>query len=273
MKNYIFMRPLEVAIVILTLLDVNFCSRFKEYTDNRHIGIVPHDVYPGYIVQTFQEQNPQHYNVYHLLKTEYSSYFSILNNGQLMTVSKLTPLINKQIKLVVVEEIPNGNISHVLKLHVMNTRKMLRFSRDAYEGGTILENQPPYTRVIGLPSIYVVGEGLHPNSDSYPVLKHRIIEGNEDEAFVLKHVNTEISQNGSHVNSYKILSKKTFDREEKSHYNLTIQVTDAKGLDKITAKVFIEVLDENDNSPVFKTPIYTYFVGNFRRYSFSGVNF
>lgn len=256
---------LGVAIVILSLIDVNFCSRYKEYTDNRHIGIVPHDVYPGYIIQTFPEQSPQHYNMYRLQKTEYSSYFTIVNHGQLMTVSKLTPLVNKQLKLIVIEDGSNGTITHILKLHVINRSKMLRFSQNSYEGGTILENQPPFTRVIGLPSIYVIGEGLHTNSDSYPLLKHRIIEGNEDDAFVMKHINTEISQNGSYVNSFKILSKKSFDREEKSKYVLKIQVTDAKGIDKVTAKVFIEILDENDNSPVFKFPVYEFFVGNFPR--------
>lgn len=263
-----FLAATATAVLALALLEARLCEcgRYKEYTDNRRAAIVPQDVHPGYIVQTFEERNAHRYNAYRLLESEYSSYFSVLSNGQLMTVAKLTALVNKQIKLVVVEEMPNGNITHVLRLHVIGAGKMLRFSRAAYEGGTILENQPAYTRVIGLPDIYVVGEGLHPSSSAYPVLKHRIVQGNEDEAFVLKHVNTEISPNGSYVNSYKVLSKKTFDREQKSRYNLTIQVTDAKGLDKITAKVLVEVLDENDNSPVFRKPVYSFYVGNFRRY-------
>lgn len=248
-----------------TLINVHLCSRYKEYSDNRHIGIVPHDVHPGYIIQTFQEQNPQHYNVYRLLKSEYSSYFTVLNNGQVMTVAKLNSLINKQIKLIVLEEIPNGNITHILKLHVLNRNKMLRFSQDTYGGGKIMENQAAFTKVNDLPTIYVVGEGLHSSADTFPMLKHRIIEGNEDDSFVMKHVKTEINQNGSYVNYFKILTKKPLDREEKSQYALRIQVTDAKGIDKVSAKVFVEVLDENDNSPVFKLPIYEFYVGNFQR--------
>ena len=255
---------LTIASVI-SVLELHGCTRYKDYTDNRHIGVVPHDVHPGYIILTFQTASslPQHYGVYRLEKTQYSSYFTIVNHGQLMTVSKLTPLINKQLELIVVEETSNSTITHILKLHVIKRNKMLRFSQDVYEGGTILENQPPFTHVIGLPYIYVIGEGLHASSDSFPLLKHRIIEGNEDEAFVLKRTNTEVSHNGSYVNSYKILSKKSFDREEKSHYVIKIQITDAKGIDKVTAKVFIEVLDENDNNPVFKFPVYEFFVGNF----------
>ncbi|XP_065207824.1 neural-cadherin isoform X2 [Planococcus citri] len=260
------------GVTLVTLIRANFCSRYKEYSDNRHIGIVPHDVHPGYIIQQFQEQNPQHYNVYRLLKNDYSSYFSVLNNGQVMTVAKLNPLVNKQIKLIVIEEIPNGNITHILKLHVLNRSKMLRFSQPTYEGGKILENQPPFTRVSDLPSIYVIGEGLHANPDTFPMLKHRIIEGNEDESFVMKHVKTEINQNGSYVNYFKILAKKSLDREERNQYILHIQVTDAKGIDKVSAKVYIDVLDENDNSPVFKLPIYEFYVGNFQRWLHSQNN-
>lgn len=253
------------GVTLVTLIRANFCSRYKEYSDNRHIGIVPHDVHPGYIIQQFQEQNPQHYNVYRLLKNDYSSFFTVLNTGQVMTVAKLNPLVNKQIKLIVIEEIPNGNITHILKLHVLNRAKMLRFGQNVYEGGKIVENQPPFTRVSDLPSIYVVGEGLHANPDTFPMLKHRIIEGNEDDSFVLKHVKTEINQNGSYVNYFKILAKKSLDREERNQYILHVQVTDAKGIDKVSARFFIDVLDENDNSPAFKLPVYEFYVGNFQR--------
>lgn len=257
---------LGVALVTLSLINPRAdCSRYKEYSDNRHIGIVPHDVHPGYIIQTYQEQNPQHYNVYHLLNTEYSSYFTVLNNGQVMTVAKLDTLVNKQIKLIVLEEIPNGNITHILKLHVLNRDKMLRFSSDEYRGGQIMENQAPFSRINELPSIYVIGEGLHTSAETFPMLKHRIVEGNEDDSFVMKHVKTEINRNGTYVNYFKILTKKALDREERSQYVLHIQVVDAKGVDKVSAKVYIEVLDENDNSPIFKLPIYEFYVGNFQR--------
>lgn len=254
------------------LPDAFECNRYKEYTENRRVGYVAHDVYPGYVVQTFRDQNAAATDAaeYRLIDTEYSSYFSVLRNGQLMTVTKLTPLINKQIKLIVVEERPNGNVTHVLRLHVIRGDKVLRFSRPVYEGGTILENQPAFTRVIGLPDIYVIGEGVHSNGgggggDVGPMIKHRIVDGNDDDGFALKLTSTELSQNGSYVHSFKLLSKKTFDRERKKSYALIIQVTDAKGVDKASARVYIKVLDENDNNPVFKQPIYEFYVGNFQR--------
>ena len=47
------------------------------------------------------------------------------------------------------------------------------------------------------------------------------------------------------------------DREERSQYNLTVQATDSNNAKLTTqAHVIINVLDENDNEPVFEMDLY-----------------
>ncbi|XP_012815160.2 protocadherin gamma-B1 isoform X23 [Xenopus tropicalis] len=62
-------------------------------------------------------------------------------------------------------------------------------------------------------------------------------------------------------NFYKIVTTSTLDRERSSHYNITIQATD-KGSPPLSYRktIRLDVLDINDNPPVFQTSTYIAYV-------------
>lgn len=51
------------------------------------------------------------------------------------------------------------------------------------------------------------------------------------------------------------------DREQKATYDLTVTVTDQNGTGRSNStRVIIDILDDNDNAPVFAKPLYTAFL-------------
>ncbi|ODM92473.1 Neural-cadherin, partial [Orchesella cincta] len=108
----------------------------------RNVVKIPHDVHPGYAIKRFGfGANTEH--SYHLMPNDYSSYFTVLDNGLLMSTANMTDLIDHPVSLIVREEIPESNISttHNVQLYVLDRRTMLSFPQEVYEGH-VLENAP-----------------------------------------------------------------------------------------------------------------------------------
>lgn len=184
----------------------------------------------------------------------------MLQDGSIMTVSDLSPLVNRPIDLMVLEE--NGNISttHMLELYVLDRRNILNFKLDGDVSGRITENSPAGTKVKDLP-VLQAGSGLI----TVPIT-YSIIGGNVGEAFELQHSaggetanNISVSDANAGVN---IVSFQPLDREEVERYVLTIQASDPSGINKAVANIVILIEDENDNSPVFTQKVYRFFVGD-----------
>lgn len=211
----------------------------------RSVAVLPHDTYPGYSVKQFQA-NGEIIN-FRLLETGFNQFFTVLDSGIVMTTSDLSPLVNRPVNLVVLEETPNKTATHSLQLYVLDRQDMLSFKQDLYEG-EISENSPAGTIVSGLAPLEAYGGGV----GGLPV-RYSIVGGNDDGAFRLKNELTNGSSIGVHI-----ISEFPLDHEKESERILTIQAADGRGIDKAVTKVKVNILDENDNSPIFKQHVYRF---------------
>ncbi|RZF39044.1 hypothetical protein LSTR_LSTR009604 [Laodelphax striatellus] len=214
------------------------------------LAVLPHDTYPGFTVKKFPGDHVMNYR---LLETGFSQFFTVLDDGLVMTTSDLSPLVNRPVNLVVLEESPNSTSTHTLQLYVLDRRDMLRFPEELYEDAHVVENAAKATKVTGLPVLLASGEGAGGSS-----LKYTIISGNEDHAFALQEEKT---RNGTGV---RLVTAKTLDREQKPSYELKVQASDSRGIDKAITSVKVEVEDENDNSPVFAQNVYRFTISDLK---------
>lgn len=206
---------------------------------SRGISVLPHDAYPGTGVTKLPP------GCLRMLETGFSNFFTVLEDGQVMTTADLTPLVNRPVNLVVVEETPNRTETHSLQLYVLARQDMLAFPLDSYDG-EVPENSPGDTAVSGVPPLRALGGGL----GGLPV-RYSIIGGNDDGAFRLV---------GNDSSGVWLVTEMPLDREREPIRTLRIQAADARGVDKAVTQVQVTVLDENDNSPVFKQPVYRFSV-------------
>lgn len=242
------------------------------YQENSIISVVlPHDTYPGFNVKKFPLKatsfttNTNTSTIchsplkYRIVENEFSKYFTILNDGMMITTTDLTPLINHPVNLIVIEETPNSSLSYQLHLLVMNKNDMLRFPQSNMDlCGEIKENQLEGTKVQGIPL-------LQANSArKYDIVNYTIIDGNTDDSFTLKNSLSGNIGNSLLIKNWEagvwLVTNKPLDREEKSYYDLSIEASDENGRDKTILKITVKIIDVNDNRPLFKNNDYRFTV-------------
>ncbi|XP_068140038.1 neural-cadherin-like [Drosophila tropicalis] len=239
--------------------------------------VLPHDTYPGFSIKKFKthpvKMNASSSAAYHMLDSDYSKYFTVLEDGVVMTTSDISPLVNRPVQLVVVEETPNATNTHNLQLFVMHRNDMLRFSGSLLDAsGEVRENQPSGTRVRGVPLMQAFSGSVSEEESAKPKkIKYTIIDGNVNEAFALQERNSNqqdaktlvIDGNSNGPDNEEesgvwLVTNRPLDREERSHYDLSVEASDLDGLDKTVSKIAITILDENDNRPIFKSLDYKF---------------
>lgn len=239
--------------------------------------VLPHDTYPGYNIQRIslasnssKSSSSTDTGASYTLNKKYSKFFTVLDNGMLMTTSDLTPLVNQPVNLVVIEETPNATIKHQLQLFVMNRKDMIRFPTATLEViGEVMENKAAGTKVYGVPL-------LQANSLSgHKAITYAILEGNDDTAFTLQN---SVTKEMKTVHSIKhgqkagvwLVTNKPLDRERKEKYEVMIEATDNEGLDKALSKVTINILDDNDNRPIFTRPHFKFAIAGNKTVNLEG---
>ncbi|XP_055542616.1 neural-cadherin-like [Wyeomyia smithii] len=277
-----------LAIVVVLVLNLNVVivsckhhrhhsassEEFKFDSANSFISLVlPHDTYPGYSIQkftaNFTSPNSPFSSIssysskplnYRLLETDYSKYFTVLDDGMVMTTSDLSPLVNRPVKLVVLEETPNSTATHQLQLYIMNRKDMLHFPSALGETvGEVSENKNPGTRVRELPL-------LQANSArGAKSVIYSIVNGNDGHEFALENSSNGEIKNTVHIEDTRkhgvwLVTNKPLDRETKDEYTILVEATDTKRINKAEVKLKVRVLDVNDNSPVFTKPDYRFMV-------------
>ncbi|CAG4944720.1 unnamed protein product [Colias eurytheme] len=215
--------------------------------------LLPHDVRPGHAVRHFAGNHSR----YTLLDPEYTSYFTLLDDGLLMTTADLGPLLNQPLNLAILESTPYSSSAHSLHLFVMDRKKMLSFSTINGLHGEIPENAPERS-VVDLPPIRATAlVNIGP-------IAYKIIKGNEDSIFALREKDNNQNYNLKSVvteGDVELVALRTLDAETKNSYNIVIQATDLHGASKASLPVSITVLNENDHEPLFEQEIY-YFAVN-----------
>lgn len=222
--------------------------------------VLPHDTYPGYSIKKFtanftSPDSPYSSLTsyaskpinYRLLETGFSKYFTVLEDGMVMTTSDLSPLVNRPVHLVVLEETPLSTTTHHLQLHIMDRKDMLRFPGAILETvGEVMENLKRGTKVKNVPLLQA--NSIKPSKE----IIYKIVNGNDNKAFALQNSKTnEISEeikikDTKNVGVWLVTSK-PLDRETKSEYNLVIEGSDDERINKVDAKITIHILGELKN--------------------------
>lgn len=223
---------------LLFLLDVLVSTSARRGTT-----VIPDDVRPGYTVKRMRPA-PQH-TAYTLTNSPLSDYFAVLEDGLVMTTSDLHPLVDLPINLGVLEETPNTTSSHTLHMYVLRRDEMLRFLKNAEPVKAHIDENLPVGSDVTMPFIRVDGTGT-----GGPI-RFSIVGGNDHGAFTIHH-----NSSGAFLKSARIL-----DREHRTSYKLNIQAADAKNVDRINTHLLVEVIDVNDNSPVFDQRTYRFSLG------------
>ncbi|EDV90834.1 GH25256 [Drosophila grimshawi] len=260
--------------------------------------VLPHDTYPGFSIKKFKThplQQPRQHNktaatataagnaAYHMLDSDYSKYFTVLDDGVVMTTADISPLINRPVQLIVVEQTPNATNTHNLQLFVMHRKDMLRFSGSLLDAsGEVRENHPAGTRVRGVPLMQAFSGSILDEELAKPKkVRYTIIDGNVNDAFALqeRRANQNVQSNaksltieGDDESGVWLVTNRPLDREERAHYDLSVEASDVGGLDKTVSKIQITVLDENDNRPVFKSQDYKFAIAGKKSQNMEGNN-
>ncbi|XP_057671471.1 neural-cadherin isoform X4 [Diorhabda carinulata] len=238
----------------LKMLQLAILSSLIWIGASKTISVIPHDAHPGYSVKKFN-----HSENLKLLDSDFSQFFTMLQDGSIMTTSDVSSLVNHPIDLIVLEDRGNVSTKHKLELFVLDRRNMLSFDFDEELLGHIPENSPSGTVVSGIPL-------LQATSDLKVPVSYSIIAGNIGQSFELQDSTTgDILPNitiTKPLGGVNLVSSQILDREETGRYVLTIQAVDPSGINKAVTNVVIDIEDENDNSPVFTQKIYRFVVGD-----------
>jgi hypothetical protein len=244
-----------ILISVLVLTDSITCyesEKVDAMISETVQSVLPHDIYPGFEIMHF-EIDSSHLS-YRLIENRFSKYFTVLDNGILMTTSNLSPLVNRRVDLIVLEQLSNHTETHEIHLYVINRRRMLTFSHENLGDGRITENVSLGTPIEGLPMLHARG--------NFPV--HYIIlpDNSGQQPFAL--IESHLGQTGFNLTlqspkqMIRLVTAQRLDREKQASHRVVIQASDGDYISSSKIEGLIHVLDVNDNSPVFEQAIYTF---------------
>ncbi|XP_064079326.1 neural-cadherin-like isoform X1 [Macrobrachium nipponense] len=231
----------------LVLAAVAACARAHQEASLPEVmysTAVPHDVSPAHIVHKIKLKDGQAVN--RLMDTEYSDYFAVLDNGEVMTVAKVAPLLGKIVNLKVSTGFPDGRTQlFVVRIAVKDQQAMLRFLKPEYDA-YVYENMPAGTELQGLDELEAMGD---------EEIRYELLGGHS--VFALHHVG----------GIPTVVTRQSLDREAEDLYKLTLRAFDKEGLDSTEAKIIVHIQDMNDHAPVFTQSMFYFFVPlNFSRF-------
>lgn len=201
---------------------------------------IPADVSSAYIIQKIPLHGGQ--AITELLPTTNSEYFAVLDDGIVMTVARVTPLVGSTVKLRILTRYPEGGKRvYVFNVAIKDRSAMLRFLQPSYEA-KIYENLPAGTELHGLEELEAVGG----SGD----IRYRLM-GKTAKNFA---VHRSISGLPS------ITIQHPLDTEAQKQHKLVIQATDTGSTDTATAVIVVKVLDVNDHAPIFSQNVFYFFV-------------
>ncbi|XP_050695669.1 neural-cadherin-like [Eriocheir sinensis] len=198
---------------------------------------VPHDVAPAHIVHKIKLKDGQTVNK--LMDSEYSDYFAALDNGEVMTVARLSPLLGRVANLRVATKYPNGDTQvFAIRVAVKDHQSMLRFLKPEYDA-SVYENLPAGTELQDLDDLEAMGE---------EDVRYELLGGHS--VFALHHVG----------GMPTVVTRQALDREAQDLYRLVLRAYDKEGMDMAEAKINVHILDMNDHAPVFTQSMFYFFV-------------
>lgn len=217
-------------------------------------AVLPHDVYPGFEVMQFDTGGSKQPSSFQLLETGFSKFFTVLDNGIVMTTSDLMPLVNRPVNLIILEEKQNRTETHDLHLYVINRQNMLTFKHNRLGDGELEENSPAGTPIDGFPILHARG--------NFPVHCSILPDETGEQPFAL--AETHYMETGYNLTlrspkqGIRVVSAKPLDRERKSTYKVIVHASDSDFISTSRIEGTVNVVDVNDNSPVFEQAVYNF---------------
>jgi hypothetical protein len=202
---------------------------------------VPHDASPGYVVTSvaYIGQMMTIHGDCHSKRL--SERFDILPNGDIVVISDITDLIDRDISLVVQSHLRAELWSDHIALRVVLGSNMIRFKQNSYEGH-IFENLPSGSVVRDLDNLAAYAGDLDPR-----FLRYALVDGPSELFELLR------ERDGT----LRLLTRRPLDREVESQYVLTIaSVIHAGNQDPAFTRVWVHVDDVNDNEPQMSSHSY-----------------
>ncbi|XP_045127513.1 neural-cadherin-like isoform X1 [Portunus trituberculatus] len=219
------------------LLVMAVCVSAEMLPEVMYSAAVPHDVTPAHIVHKIKLKDGQ--TVTKLMDSEYSDYFAALDNGEVMTVSRLTPLLGRVATLRVATKYANGDTQvYAIRVAIKDHQTMLRFLKPEYDA-SVYENLPAGTELQGLDDLEAMGE---------EDVRYELLGGHS--VFALHHVG----------GIPTVVTRQALDREAQDLYRLVLRAYDKEGMDTAEAKINVHILDMNDHAPVFTQSMFYFFV-------------
>ncbi|XP_053555592.1 cadherin-5 [Bombina bombina] len=245
----------STATVIVTLLDIN--DNFPTFKDKQYTFNVPENLAVGgvagkMVVEDIDE--PQNRNTtYSFIKEKFQEMFSVItsaktNEGILVIKKPLdfesvqqhkfsVEATDPKIDLRMAQQFRPKSIAEVI-INVLDVDEPPVFSKPFYQF-QVNEDTVPQSTIIGFVS------AKDPDAANRQV-KYRIRDGGNIPITVKE-------------NSGNIINSKPLDRETNAWYNLTIEAEEIDPsnppIKKVSlARVYIKVLDVNDNAPEFAEP-------------------
>ena len=204
---------------------------------------VPKDVPTAYIIEKIPLHNDQRIDKLVVFPEYFSDYyFAVTDDGILMTVASIHPLVGRSLRLTVKTIYSdNSTRDYDVTLAVRERSAMLRFLQPTYEA-RVPENLPAGTPLQGLEELEVVGGSgkarfsLYGKTSKYFSV-HRSVAGIP--TITLAH---------------------PLDTEAQPSHHMILQARDVDTHDVAEADIFVKVLDVNDHAPVFTQSVFYFFV-------------
>uniref|UniRef100_A0A8C3Q8S2 Protocadherin-15 n=1 Tax=Geospiza parvula TaxID=87175 RepID=A0A8C3Q8S2_GEOPR len=244
--------PPGLATVTVRVKDMNDYS--PEFSQKLYRGMVAPDAAKGTVITTVsaEDRDPPgtpasrvHYKV-DVVQFPYSaSIFDVEeNSGRVVTRVNLNEKPSTVFKLVVIAYDDGDPVkfnSTTVEITVLQPSVIPRFTQDEYRPPPVSENAPQGTVVT-----VVTAAALN------QTVVYSIVSGNEEDVFAINNRTGVISV------------KKPLDYERVQSYELRVQADSLQVVrsnlrvpsKSNTAKVFVEVKDENDHAPVFTKKLY-----------------
>lgn len=227
----------NLLFVLLRLLVVAESKNISQAT--LRSLVVAHDVPAGFSIDRWASSSPE--VEYKLLRSPFSDRFALVDNGLLMTTTKLDALIHQPqpLTLYLAEDGPSRKSTHAVQVYVVDRQQLVRFAKPVYRTH-VVENAPAGTLVL---------DGLSVLMENGSQVKFDIMSGGSD-GFRIERIDTHNST------SARLVTKRPLDRENQPIYDLVVRAVSAHPPGTATCRVIILVDDVNDNRPIFSTSEY-----------------
>lgn len=217
----------------------------KETSVVRRVNVA-HDVSPGYIVTSVafigQSMSLGNAGCRPTGDENYTRYFDVLTNGDIIVTADIRELIYREINIVINSQFHKESWQDHVVIHVVDGSGMIRFPQNSYVGH-VFENLPSGSIVRDLDNLYAVGEGVEGRS-----LRYALVDGRNDLFELLR---------DDYDGTLQILTRDGLDYESESQYLLTIAaVIHGSNVEPVFTRVWVIVDNVNDNEPQMSSLFY-----------------